>query len=196
MHFNKRFAWVDEDEMVAFVARQAFATIFIEGPAVVHAPLTVDGRSVSFHVARRNRAAERIDGSRVIASVLGREGYHSANWYVSEDQVPTWLYEVIEIEGVARILSTEALVAQVDALSAAMEQIHSPENIWSRAKMKPGKFEAMLKAIIGFSIEVDAIRGTRKFNQHKSPLDLEATIAGQATASRDDLVAAIREQDI
>lgn len=194
MHPNNRFAWVDEDEMLAFVAKTAFATIFVEGPAVIHAPLAVNGRSVSFHVARRNHAAERIDGSRVIASVLGRQGYNSASWYVSDNQVPTWLYEVVEIEGVARVLHTEALIAQVDALTGVMEQLHSPEKIWTRAKMKPGKFEAMLNAIIGFSIEVDAIRGTRKFNQHKPPPDLEATVAGQAAASRDDLVAAIREQ--
>ncbi|MGI8930920.1 MAG: FMN-binding negative transcriptional regulator [Sphingomicrobium sp.] len=194
MHPNPSFRWTDEAEMLAFVAREAFASILVGGPAVVHAPLTVAGRNISFHLARRNRGVGAIDGSRVIASVLGRQGYQSANWYNSDDQVPTWLYEVVEIEGVARQLEPEELVAQLDALSNAMEQIHSPARIWTRAKMTPGKFEAMLNAIIGFTIEVEEIRGTSKFNQHKADADVEAMIAGQTAAGRDDLVAAIREK--
>ena len=58
--------------------------------------------------------------------------------------------------------------------------------------MTPGKFEAMLGGIVGFEVEPSAIRGTRKFNQHKAPADLEATVAGQMGAGREDIAAAIR----
>ena len=37
------------------------------------------------------------------------------------------------------------------------------------------------------------MRGTRKFNQHKSGEDLAATIEGQKGAGRDDIVQAIGE---
>ncbi len=59
--------------------------------------------------------------------------------------------------------------------------------------MEPGKFEAMTKAIVGFEVVPSEVRGTRKFNQHKSADDLAATIAGQAGAGRDDIVQAISE---
>jgi transcriptional regulator len=59
--------------------------------------------------------------------------------------------------------------------------------------MTPGKFEAMTKAIVGFEVEPVEIRGTRKFNQHKSAKDLAATIAGQRDAGREDIIQAIRE---
>lgn len=180
--------------MLAFVAREAFATIVCAGPAVVHAPMVVSDRSISFHIARRNRATGAIDGSRVIASVLGRQGYQSANWYDSADQVPTWLYEVVEIEGIARKLDQDELVAHVDALSDAMEQVHSTDRIWTRLKMTSGKFEAMLNSIVGFTITIEEVRGTSKFNQHKSDADIEAMIVGQSSAGRDDLIAAIREK--
>jgi len=38
-----------------------------------------------------------------------------------------------------------------------------------------------------------AMRGTRKFNQHKIGADLEASIEGQLGVGREDIVAAMRE---
>ena len=77
--------------------------------------MSADGR-IWFHVARRNRIADQLDGGRALISVSGREGYQSANWYVSEDQVPTWHYEAVEIEGAVRQLADEELIALVDQL--------------------------------------------------------------------------------
>ena len=57
-----------------------------------------DGR-VWFHLARRNRIADHLEGQPVLISLSGREGYQSANWYSTDDQVPTWHYEAVEIEG-------------------------------------------------------------------------------------------------
>ena len=127
------------------------------------------------------------------SGISGREAYQSANWYVSENQVPTWHYEAVEIEGEAKPLSEEGLVDLLDRLSERFETEHSPERPWTRGKMGPGKFEAMTKAIVGFEVVPDAIRGTRKFNQHKTSEDLAATIEGQKGAGRDDIVRAIGE---
>jgi predicted FMN-binding regulatory protein PaiB len=59
--------------------------------------------------------------------------------------------------------------------------------------MDASKFDALTRAIVGFEVGPTAIRGTRKFNQHKAGADLAATIAGQSRAGRDDIVAAIHE---
>ena len=59
--------------------------------------------------------------------------------------------------------------------------------------MVPGSFEAMTRAIVGFEVDPIGVRGTRKFNQHKSEEDLAATIHGQQSAGREDIVVAIRE---
>lgn len=197
MHPNRAFEWTSREEMLQFVARQAFAHIFTasdEGLFVVHAPVVVtEAGALRLHVSRRNRIAEHLDGRRVLVSISGREAYHSANWYASEDQVSTWHYEAVEIEGVAQVLTSDALVDLLDQLSDTMEQRHSPDQPWTRDKMSPGKFEAMTRAIVGFEVEPAAIRGTRKFNQHKSGEDLVATIEGQRRAGREDIVGAIEE---
>lgn len=196
MHPNPAFEWSDRTGMLDFVSKQSFAHIFTAtgaGQFVVHAPVIVREGNVLFHVSRRNRIADKIDGRPILVSVLGRHAYHSANWYASNDQVSTWHYEAVEIEGLARRVSDDELVALIDQLSDTMEHRYSPEQPWTRAKMASSKFEAMTKAIVGFEVEPTAIRGTRKFNQHKSGEDLAAVIEGQRGAGREDIVAAIKE---
>jgi len=196
MHPNAAFHWIDRSEMLDFVAEHSFAHIFTASEAgqfVVHAPVIVRDGRIWFHVAKRNRIADQLDGGRALVSVSGREGYQSANWYASEDQVPTWHYEAVEIEGTVRQLADEELIALLDQLSEVMEGRHSPEKPWTRAKMAPGRFEAMTKAIVGFEVEPTEVRGTRKFNQHKRGDDLAATIEGQRSIGREDIVAAIED---
>ena len=194
MHPSRAFAWDDPSEILDFVGERAFAHVFTASAAgqfVVHVPLLVNDGEIWFHVSRRNRIADQVAGERVLISVAGREAYQSANWYASDDQVPTWHYEAGEIEGPARRLSDQELVELLDILSARFEGKYSPDAPWTRDKLEPRKFEAMTRAIVGFELAPDAVRGTRKFNQHKAGEDLAATIAGQRGAGRDDIVAAI-----
>ncbi len=196
MHPNRAFAWDDASEILDFVSERGFAHVFTSSEAglfVAHVPMLVRDGQIWFHVARRNRMADQVAGRRVLISVSGRDAYQSASWYVSENQVPTWHYEAAEIEGQARQLSAEELVDLLDRLSDLMETRHSPERPWTRAKMSEGRFEAMTRAIVGFAVDPDAFRGTRKFNQHKEGDDLAATIHGQRGAGRDDIVEAIAE---
>ena len=196
MHPNRAFDWTDVQEMLGFVSEIAFAHIFTASNDklfVVHAPVLLKDGRIWFHVSKRNRIANYLADRPVLISVSGREAYQSANWYVSENQVPTWHYESVEIEGPARILSKGELVELLDGLSDVHEGRHSPEQPWTRRKMDPAKFEAMARAIVGFEIDPVDVRGTRKFNQHKPGPDLDATIEGQRHAGREDIIAAIRE---
>lgn len=196
MHPNRAFEWTDEDEMLRFVAEESFAHLFTAASGelfVVHAPVIVVDGKVEFHVSRRNRIADKLAGQQVLISISGRQAYQSANWYASADQVPTWHYEAVEVEGVAREMAGEELVGFLDRLSDIHERRVQPDNPWKRSKMDPAKFDALTRAIIGFEVEPTAIRGTRKFNQSKGADDLAATIEGQSATGRDDIVAAIRD---
>ena len=131
MHPNKSFAWNDREEMLQFVSERAFAHIFVasgDARAVVHAPiLVIDQDRVQFHVFRNNRGAPLLPNSSVLASVTALDGYQSANWYVSSNQVPTWHYQAVEIDGTARKLAEPELIEQLDRLSAVMEDRFSPD---------------------------------------------------------------------
>ena len=178
MHPDPAFRWEDEMAMRAFVAARGFATLCVNGPGgpiLAHAPLAVeDDGALRFHIARRNRMAPHLDGARAVASVTGADTYVSPDWYASGDQVPTWNYLAVEIEGRVSMLGEAGLVAQVDRLSATFEAQLAPKPAWTRDTMTAGRFEAMLGAIIGFELVPDVWRGTRKLGQNKRPAERAA----------------------
>jgi transcriptional regulator len=185
MHPNPAFRWSEEAELRAFVAMRGFAILCVatpDGPAVAHVPLVVtDAGTLQFHIARTNRILPHLDGVTAVASVLDADFYVSPDWYESEDQVPTWNYLAAEIEGPVHALDGEALVAQVDALSRVFEKTLAPKPAWTRDKMTPGRFEAMLNSIQGFELVPTEWRGTRKMGQNKKPAE-RAALADMLTA--------------
>src|SRR5215470_11736766 len=61
---------------------------------------------VAFHVARNNPLVRLADGvSPWLVAITGANAYVSADWYVSQDQVPTWLYQAVHLAGPVRTLS-------------------------------------------------------------------------------------------
>lgn len=181
MHPNRRFAWDDRDALLAFMSEIAFCTICVDGPFVVHAPVTVHPPDrIRFHVGRGNRAREHLDGARAIVSCLGPDAYISPDWYGTADQVPSWNYVAVEAEGVLRALDEAALAGQLDDLGAAHEARLAPKPAWTRGKMTPGRFEGLLKGIVGFELVIEALRGTRKLGQNKSEAERLGAIAGLA----------------
>lgn len=192
MHPNPRFRPGDEAAMVAQALAIGFAHIFADtpaGPMVAHAPLSeVDG-ALRFHLARANRIVPHLAGARILASVAGPHGYISPNWYVAPtNQVPTWNYVAIEIDGIARALDEAGLRAQLDALADAHEPRPDP---WTLAKTDPVIVAKLLAAIVGFEIAVTAVRGTDKRSQNKPEADRERVVAGLRAQGNDALAAAM-----
>ncbi len=181
MHPNRAFAWQDREEMLAFVGQIAFCTICVEGPDVAHAPVIVAAPDrLRFHLARSNRAAAATDGERAVISCLGPDAYVSPDWYGAPDQVPTWNYLAVEADGPLRRLDRDEFVALLDDLSAAHEARLAPKPPWTRAKMDPVRFESMLKAIVGFELTIETLRGTRKLGQHKQDAQRRGAADGLA----------------
>ena len=89
---------------------------------------TTARRASCFHVARGNPLARLADGtSSWLLAVNGADAYVSPDWYVSPDQVPTWLYQAVHLTGTVRMLSDDELGPQLDALSAKFEDLAGAE---------------------------------------------------------------------
>ena len=180
-HPNKTFGWNDEAEMRAFVTRTAFAQIVtVAGglPVSAQAPLlTAPDSSIRFHVSRANPFATILDGAPALASVIGTHFYVSPDWYGTPDQVPTWNYRLVEIEGIARRLDEAELRDLLDRLSAAHEAGLAPKPAWTSAKMDQRRFDAMVRAIVGFAIDAPTLRGVIKMGQNKSDAEAAGAIA-------------------
>jgi transcriptional regulator len=129
----------------------------------------------AFHVARHNPLIKLADGATPwLLAVSGADTYVSPDWYVSPDQVPTWLYQAVHLTGTVRLLSDDELAEQIETLSAKFEERLLPKKPWVSSKMTAGRLEAMKKAIVGLVMTVDEIEGSFKLNQHKSDADYTA----------------------
>jgi len=172
MHPDPAFRPRDDDLAALLVREIGFAAIFAstpDGPRVAHAPVVLgaDDRTLQFHLARGNGLAKHLDGAAALAVVQGPDAYVSASWYTAADQVPTWNYVAVEMEGKVRKLDRDALVAQLDTLSANHEARVGATPPWTRDKMSPAIFGKMTDAIIGFELGISAWRPTLKLSQNK-----------------------------
>jgi transcriptional regulator len=188
MHPNRAFAWTDETAIRGFIADIAFAHVFAatpDGPMVSHVPVIVTGEgNLRFHLSRGNRLTPHLAGLTALASVMASDFYVSPDWYESADQVPTWDYVAAEAEGPVRRLSDAELVAQIEALSKGHEERLAPKPVWSPAKLGPGILDRMLHGIVGFELEVTALRGTRKLSQNREPADIAGVVAALQALGR------------
>lgn len=182
MHPDPKFRANDAAELRAAVVQIGVVHLFAatpEGPMVAHVPVTptLDG-SFRFHLARRNRIAAHLDGALALASAMGANGYVSPDWYAApHNQVPTWNYISVEIEGVCTALDRAALLEQINALSALHEARLLPKAPWTMAKVDDDHRDRMLSALSCFELRVTAIRGNRKLSQNKSIADRAGVIA-------------------
>jgi len=199
MHPDPAFRWPksnndhqDADEraaLEAMIADIGFGMIFAEtpdGPRVAHVPLfsTGDG-ALQFHLSRGNALTRHIVEKRALCVINGPDAYISPDWYGVEDQVPTWNYLALELEGNVRQMEREGLIGLLDDLSAQNEANLAPKKPWHRDKMDSAKFDKMVGAIVGFEMEILAWRPTAKLGQNKPAAEREnAAAALDATGRR------------
>jgi transcriptional regulator len=148
----------------------------------------------AFHVARHNPLAKLAGGTASwLLAVTGADAYVSPDWYVSPDQVPTWLYEVVHLTGTVRTLSDEELAEQIETLSAKFEDRLLPKRPWKSSKMTAGRLDALKKAIVGMVMTVEEVEGSFKLSQHKSDAD-HAAIASAMLQRPDEAAQTIGKQ--
>lgn len=189
MHPNPAFRWEDRDAMRALVSELGFGTLFAatpDGPRVAHVPVVwLDDDTLGLHLARGNGIARHLDGAAAVFSALGPDGYISPDWYrLDANQVPTWNYVAVELEGTMRRMEHGDLVAQSDQLSAGQEARLEPKEPWTRGKMDAKIFDKMTTAIVGFRLEIAAWRGTLKLGQNKPDAARLAAADGAEAAGR------------
>ena len=174
MHPNNAFRWESRDAMRAFVREIGFGQLFAttpDGPRVAHIPIIwQDDDHIRFHIARGNALTRHLDGLNGLFVVNGPDAYISPDWYGIDNQVPTWNYVAVELEGTLRKLGAHELIAQLDDLSSEQEARLAPKPIWTRDKMQAGYFDKLTTAIVGFDMCITAWRGTLKLGQNKEEI--------------------------
>jgi transcriptional regulator len=177
----------------AFAAARGFGTVIAcDGgrPVAAAVPFLLTethGKSarVSFHVAKGNPLAALAQKcSPWLLSVSGPDAYMSADWYASAHQVPTWLYESVQLGGPVHVIPPDQMRAHLDALSAKFEERLKPKKPWTSDKLPPERLTMLSKAIVGIEMEVETVEGSFKLNQHKTDAD-NVSVANALAAQSD-----------
>lgn len=171
MHPAPTFAQRDPQTLLDFVAGNGFAVLAAQGPGgpvTAHAAVIVTAGVLRFHLSAANRmVAALAERPRLVAVVTGPDAYISPDWYAAEDQVPTWNYVSVEIEGEAQALDRAGARALLDDLSAHFEARLAPKTPWTADKMTPSKLDALLGGIVAYAAPVERLEGTWKLSQNK-----------------------------
>lgn len=178
---------------LAFAAARGFGLVVAcDGGRPVAAPLPfhvieTPGKSprVLFHVARGNPLAALAEkGGEWLIAVAGADAYVAADWYVSPEQVPTWLYETVQLAGPVQVLPAAHTQAHLDAQTARFEKGVDGKPPWTSARLSPERLERQLHAIVMIEMLVETVSGKFKLNQHKG--DADHVAVAKNLAAQDD----------
>ena len=192
------------DVLHGFIDRHplgALVTVVAGRPEVDHVPMLLDrvvgpwGR-LRGHVARANPIVRATpDGTPVLVVFAGADAYVSPSAYPSKRVdgrvVPTWNYAVVHARG--RIRWTEDR-DRLHALVSALTERHESGRAepWAVTDAPPDYVDAMLRAIIGFEIEVEVLEGKFKASQNRTDADRDGVrrqmSGGHAQDDVDELV--------
>src|SRR5262245_999174 len=115
MYLPSLFAETNLTNLHELIDKYNFGTLFCNGPdglpEIVHIPFVLDrtdgeNGAVIGHVARANPVWRLFEGGMVVTVVFqGPHGYISPAWYTSRQEVPTWNYAVVHVQGKAQLLA-------------------------------------------------------------------------------------------
>ena len=202
MYLPKSFQIEDIAELHAFMRAYSFATLVTqhEGvPFASHLPFLLDAArapqgTLLAHMARANpQWRDFAAGGEALVIFQGPHAYISPSWYETHPSVPTWNYAVVHVYGIPRIVEDHAtlhhmLETLVDTHEAAFAQP------W-RMDLPPDYLDKMMRAVVGFEINITRLEGKLKLSQNRSEHDQHqvAEALGQSENQLDLGVAGMME---
>ncbi len=199
LYVPSHFRIDDRAALLAFVERHAFGTLVSSGSSglhVSHIPFVVDrgddgGARLLGHVARGNEQWSALEAAQHVAAIFqGPHGYVSPAWYAQHPSVPTWNYAVVHVHGKARLMDEAELHHLLMRLSAAYEAPNAKP--WRMSELPADYVATMLKAIVGFEIEIERLDGKFKLSQNR-PAEVPRVAAALERGGDVELASLMRE---
>ena len=162
----------DQAKVIAFMKENAFALITGQGekyPVATQIPLAVKIRDSKMflegHMMRKtdhHLAFEK--NNNVLVLFTGPHCFVSASWYTERGIGSTWNYMTVHAKGKIHFKDEEGTRNAVKALSDKYEGTVSHDSFDNLPKEY---IDHMVKAIVGFSIEVEALDNVFKLSQNR-----------------------------
>lgn len=171
MYVPTAFSEPDPATLHDFIRRHGFATLLTHGEGGMvasHLPLLLDADAGAQGVLLGNMARANPQWRSVVGEALavfhGPHAYISPSWYESRGTVPTWNYAVVHAYGDIHLVEDRDGLLEILRRSVAAYEGPRPEP-WPFDKSEP-HVEGLLKAIVGFRIEITRIEGKWKLSQN------------------------------
>ena len=171
-----RFPYYTEEDLakvIAFMKKNSFAMITGFGeqyPVATHIPLEVevqeDGRIfLSGHMMKKtdhHLAFEK--NNNVLVIFNGPHAHISASWYTNPVMGSTWNYMVVHANGLLKFKDEQGTYNAVKDITNKYE---GPESAAAFDKLPKEYVDHMVKAIVGFTIEVEKLDNVFKLSQNR-----------------------------
>lgn len=189
----------DTEKVIGFMKENSFAAIIGQGeihPAATHIPLEVevseDGRIfLSGHLMKKtDHHIAFTKNENVLVIFSGQHAHISASWYTNPVMGSTWNYMVVHAKGK---ISFKDEQGTYEAVKAITNKYESPESTSSFDKLPQEYVDQMVKAIAGFTIEVESFENTFKLSQNRDK-DSQKNIIEQLRKRTDSNSLAIADE--
>ena len=168
----------DRHRIVQFIKSHGFASVVSAGQSGIvanHLPVLWDEKEGSewgmlrSHMARANPQWRHFDsGNEILCIFHGPHAYISPSWYVMQHTVPTWNYAAVHVYGVPA-LADETALRQIVYDTTAKYESGRPDP-WT-IPLSEEETQKMLKAIVGFTIDIKRVEAKFKLGQNRSAED-------------------------
>jgi transcriptional regulator len=171
MYVPAAFAETDPAKLHEFMRRNSFAVLTSNGEGGLvgsHLPLLLDPDAgphghLLGHMARANPQWRKVEGE-VMAVFSGPHAYVSPSWYEEGGTVPTWNYVAVHAYGTFHVVEDREALLDILRRSVTAYESSRPAP-WTFDESAP-HVEKMLKAIVGFRIEITRLEGKWKLSQN------------------------------
>ena len=185
-HFTEK----DTTKIIAFIKDNAFATVTGFGeiyPVATQVPLEVEciGEKIFLlgHFMKKTTHHKAFENNnKVLVLFTGPHCYVSASWYHNPQTASTWNYMTVQASG-ELVYTDEA--STFEAIKSVTNKYEGTDTSAAFNKIPIEYIDLMLKAIVGFRIEVKSLEATFKLSQNKK-VDEQLNIIDKLRARGDE----------
>ncbi len=195
MYKLPHFTETDQTKIVEFINKNPFAVIAGFGkeyPVASHIPIAIEEKKGKLflhgHIMKKSDHHLAFEqNNNVLVIFNGPHCYVSASWYTNPLGASTWNYMTVHAKG--KVIFTDE-AGTIKAIKEVTERFEGKDTAASFDKLGDEYIHAMVKAIIGFTIEVETMDAVFKLSQNRDGASKQ-NIIEQLKKAGDDNSAAI-----
>ncbi len=161
----------NKEKVYAFMKENSFAIVTvmdIKFPVATQVPLDVkinDDKIIFTGHMMKNTDHHKafLKNENVLVIFIGPHCYVSASWYTKPDVASTWNYISVHAKGKIIFVEEEETKKIVENITNKYEQTGSPASF---DKLSNEYVNRLVKAIVGFTIEVESLENVFKLSQN------------------------------